>query len=250
MSTPLSLTSLPTELINEILLQIRRSALVALCLVGDCWLNTCCVPHIYSALSIADLDQLMQFCTTLNLCSELGEKVESLRVESPPYSDFQENKAPHRINTSRRNKAARAAGELHQIRSVCTTTMASLCNVIHLQTTHFDFLPFLSPISFPRLRHLGAALTDHLLPFLHAHPDLESLVVKDPRAMEHNYVLPRMIANFQLPTLRSFNGPESLVCAILPGSRVTSTTVFWDNSNLRQVSATECLITLSCRVQA
>ncbi|KAJ7462474.1 hypothetical protein FB451DRAFT_1495658 [Mycena latifolia] len=218
MSAPANFATLPAELVDEIAQQASPAALYTLCRV-DQRLHSICLPYFYRVVVLDKTGSLAQFSETLLSRPGLSDWVKILiidchddifpRLHAPlgrPYSD---------ANDGRRVAYATAIGSLKNLTDLVITRPLSL-------------LSLLPSACFPSLQALTAKFSVHLPYFLDSHRSIENLWISRMTKLAHfNAYIPRI----HLPALREFTGPELVAAAVVPGSRVTAPTVFWDPIN-------------------
>ncbi|KAJ6461043.1 hypothetical protein C8R45DRAFT_1179808 [Mycena sanguinolenta] len=85
----------------------------------------------------------------------------------------------------------------------------------------------LSDLAFPQLILAAIPLSSNSYSFLHRNPTLEFITVIPVKGSESLSNKFSDIQPIHMPQLRQFEGPESAVCTVVPGSPVSMLTIWW-----------------------
>ncbi|KAJ7874030.1 hypothetical protein B0H14DRAFT_3437959 [Mycena olivaceomarginata] len=197
----LSLAELPIELIDGIA-RCLDSDLVALCRTNRL-LDGVCLRWIYRTVILDDAVRAVQCFRTLTFSIPCAHTVRNLVIQ-------------FRARTILQAFARVITAALHNLKYLESVDVSA----------HPDILHLMSDIHFPRLRLSSIPFSIDIIPFLELHPQLSGLSL-DP--VPHASVLPwTSLQPLHLPDLERFCGPPIVALSVIPHSRTTHITIFWD----------------------
>ncbi|KAJ7155288.1 hypothetical protein C8R46DRAFT_1227239 [Mycena filopes] len=216
-----ALSSLPSEIIDEIAQHGRCRDVAALSRAGNHRIRANCLPRIYSNVHV-DNGNLLLFCDTLSANEGYPRMVKRFHIDcddgvfSSPQSPTDE-----RLSSLLNHTRDRTAAYLAVIAGFSRLIELAMYKPARFMLT----LPFAWKV-FPLLRVVFAPCYSLALSiFLFRHPKLEFLSIDPNTAMdpaEDNRIL-----RMHLPSLRAFDGPAAMVRVVVPASPVSRLTIFW-----------------------
>ncbi|KAJ7653152.1 hypothetical protein DFH06DRAFT_1204843 [Mycena polygramma] len=205
MKKPSRLSALPTELIHEISGCMGLQDLLALCRTSR-QIHTICLKWIYRDLTLDSPVQVLQCCRTVVSRTESAAAVRKLKI-NPRF----ELKCP--------------------LKSFCSTFESAIRLMKNLELLDVANNAMLSQIfchiSFPRLLTCTIPHSLHLFQFLGMNPMITSLTVI-PSLIGRSKSGTAALKRIHMPRLENFQGPGSVACSVLPGSRTSRLIIYWE----------------------
>ncbi|KAJ6461052.1 hypothetical protein C8R45DRAFT_1179812 [Mycena sanguinolenta] len=197
----MALSALPTELIQSISGHLYLHDHLVLCRINS-RMHAICVQWIYRIVILADPVRLLKCCKTIIGRPEAALSVRELKIDCVP------SYALKSFYTTVRSAA---------------TKMKNL-RVIAIASPHL--FRSISDMVFPRLIGCNIPLlldSADSYSFLRRNPTIESTFI--PGRFSWNNV--SHIQPIHMPRLRDFSGPEIAACAVVPGSPLSTLSIFW-----------------------
>ncbi|KAJ6505720.1 hypothetical protein C8R47DRAFT_1102269 [Mycena vitilis] len=201
-----ALCSLPVEILSIISGFCTTLDLLELCQTNR-WMHSVCFRFIYHTVDLRDPARAVKCCETLAASEIYAHEVRTLKLSYVKYPF----------------KRFRVAME------------SALSNLPNLETfhvyTHPALLACLSVLSFPRLRVCSIPLGSFTDPFVRRHPGLTSLsVLPDYDSHGQKHPSPPLIplAHAHMPHLKTFFGPETFAFKVVPHSRASHLSIWWN----------------------
>ncbi|KAJ7458084.1 hypothetical protein FB451DRAFT_584802 [Mycena latifolia] len=221
LSSALSLSGLPVEVLGIILEFATASTLVSLCQTNQ-RIHAACLRYIYRTVELVSLTSIVKCCQTFIANTSYALEVRTFKLVCYPTNTFRcfayliQSAMAHLIN----------------VEDLILQVSPPLISALKLSSFHF-----------PRLRTCKMPCATHTASFLRRHLTIVFLAGLQAPEGDSLYMLPEL--RIHMPALRSFAGSPTLACTVVPYSRVWRVLLWWPLQNMPAPNYADVIDTLA-----